>query len=129
MQIWNELTDLISSSPPNVHYFCLAESGERADRSHDPTGPFDQEILTLSEDEQEYWRARFHFVTESIWTAGPVGELSADGRTGLWESTELSDLSEVGMMQFPTNTGSVGMMETLVFEAQHYNYLIDRQTR
>ena len=55
VQIWeSDFTDLIASSPPNVHYFFTSlNQGSEASEVTALQERFDQELLSLGEDEQE----------------------------------------------------------------------------
>ncbi len=68
VDVWNSsFEDLISSSPPNVHYFftSLNQGSEEVEVTAQQDR-FDQELLNLDEEQQEYWLSHFHFVTESM---------------------------------------------------------------
>ena len=123
--IWNSsFEDLLLTSPPNVHYFFASfNTGSEEIEVTALQERFDQELLNLDESLREHWKSHIHFVTESIWTAQSVGDLlqyRADFAFGI---NRQQRYAEVGYMSMPGAYDWESTMETLAFEAQHYNYL------
>jgi len=127
--VWNSsFDDLLASSPHNTHYFFSSfnQGSEEAEVTA-LQERFEQAILTLDEGSQEHWRTHVHFVTESIWFAGALGDLlqyRADWAFGINREQQFA---EVGSMSMPGSSSWETKMEALAFEAQHHNYRIDLQ--
>ena len=124
-QIWSSSArDLLQASPPNVHYFFMSyNQGDETAAVTEMQDKFENALSTLSEDEQEHWRARLHYVTDSAWEAGSIGDFLQS--RGAWSVAidRQQQFQEVGYLALPPNFE--GALESLAYEAEHFNYLMN----
>ena len=64
---------MINATPSNTHYFFASfNQGQEETEVLALQERFDQFLLGLDEDEQDFWTERIHFVTESPWEADGI---------------------------------------------------------
>ena len=81
---------------------------------------FDERMASMSEADRTHWTDRVHFVTESIWTAESIGTQMSSRADWSFSIDGRQNLREVGYLALPTNSGWVGSMVGLAYEAQHW---------
>lgn len=122
VQVWgSDLGSLIENSPRNAHYFFSsfnqgyeeAEVTELQDR-------FDQAVASLSEEDREHWTNRFHFVTDSPWTADQIGTLMGARADWAFSIDGHQNLREVGYLALPSGSSWVASMNGLAYEARYW---------
>ena len=125
-QVWNsDFEDLVDATPENTHYFFGSfNQGQEEAESIALQERFDQFLLGLDEEEQAFWSERFHFVTESPWSADGISDFL--NGAGIWTFGIMptQEYAEIGYLALPRGNDWTGSMEGLAFEAEHYNYLM-----
>ena len=120
--LWNSTTksELLSSSPNNVHYFFLSSNASSAEDVSQMKDQFDEIINGLPLLYQGYWRDHLHFIpTRSLdldnWLAQAL-----NGKKAL-AIDSFQKIREIGYLGNPANfTGTY--MHYLAHEAEYFKY-------
>lgn len=121
-QVWgSSFGDLLEASPRNTHYFFGSfNQGSELAEVEALQLRFDQALASMSSEDRQHWSSRVHFVTESIWTAESIGSQMSARADWAFSIDGRQNLREVGYLALPNNTGWVGSMVGLAYEAQYW---------
>lgn len=119
--------ELLDATPPNVHYFFTSY-----DMYDDPAiltlrDDFEAEMALRSDEEQEHWRQRFHFVTEMAWYIdGWIGSYLSSRGVFHHGVDRYQNLREVGYLGDPNTWDWGGKLDFAASEAHYFNYEVNR---
>ena len=129
-QIWaSDVEAFLESSPENVHYFFMSyDQGSEEEQVSIIAERIEETLSGMSDEEQARWRPRLHYVLDSAWYAGSIGD--ALQPRGAWAIAidRSQRLREVGYLAVPDNTGNwVAGLRSLTFEARYFNAEVEQQ--
>ncbi|MEC8276964.1 MAG: peptide-N-glycosidase F-related protein [Myxococcota bacterium] len=122
VQVWeSSIDELLAASPRNTHYFFGSfNQGSEVSEVEALQTRFDERMASMSEADRAHWTNRVHFVTESIWTAESIGTQMSSRADWAFSIDGRQNLREVGYLALPTNSGWIGNMVGLAYEAQYW---------
>ena len=125
-QVWgSDFGDLLNATPSNTHYFFGSyNQGQEETEVLALQERFDQFLLGLDEDAQEFWTERVHFLSESPWEAEGISTFLNGSGVWAFGIMPTQEYAEIGYLALPFGSDWTGSMEGLAFEAEHYNYLL-----
>ena len=137
----DDLVELIDKSPPNVHYFFLAEDGDSGEMDDFVEGMTDRIEYALEElgDDADGWGERLHVVTEPVTDIGGWVDNAMDSGGPGFGIDRFQQIRGIGQLADVTrystalnNAGAWPWEANLAYvahEAQYYNYRSDQQDR
>ena len=113
-------------SPLNVHYFFMSyDQGQEEGQVTAIQERFLADLAEMTEGDQEHWADRLHFVTDSAWEAGSVGNVLQS--RGSWSIgiDRFQRFQEVGYLANPSRNWTADL-KGLTYEARYYDQASER---
>jgi hypothetical protein len=135
----DDLVELLEISPPNVHYFFLAEDEDDVNAFVDGMSGRIEGALDELGDDGDWWSERLHVVTESVdELSGWVDNALDNGAPGFGidrfqQIREIGNLADVGRYSSALNNAGAWPWEAnlayVAYEAQYYEFRSGLQDR
>ena len=120
---------MLDEMPANIHvFFTSYDRGNEAAHAEAWRDIFEPKLDRLDQEDAASWRSRLHYVTESPWDAGWIGESLqsfAAFHFGIDPQQRFREISSIGD-QYADWTPE---LRALTFEARHWNYDLKLQDR
>ena len=125
----SDVEDLLAEMPRNIHLFFMSydEGNEEADAKM-WRKLFKGPVRRLEDEEEASWEGRLHYVTESAWTAGWIGDSLqnfAAFHFGIDALQRVREISSIGDQY----DGWSPELRALGFEGRSWNYELSLQDR